>query len=330
MAKIQQLTVLDFEKGVEDIEDKIIRLHKEAQDKAIDLSSQIRMLEHQKAELLRKVYSNLTAWQTVQVARHPQRPIFQDYIDPANHCVLEFIGIHGDRCFGDDPVIRAGFAKIGRHKIMLIGHDKGKTLKEKVTCRFGCPEPEGFRKARRAMELAEKFGLPIVSLVDTPGAHPGIGSEERGIYTAIGENLRLMPTLKTPIICIVVGEGGSGGALGIGVGDKMAMLEYSYFSVISPEGCAAILWREANPRNTKEAARALKITSREVLALGIIDDIILEPLGGAHRNVVETLSNVGKYICHQLTILKKTKIEKLVETRQKKILSWGTRFCVRK
>ena len=319
--------MLDFEKEIVIIEENIAELRKKAQKDGIDLSSEIRQLGKKKTEALIRIYSCLTAWQIVQVARHPQRPIFQDYANPVNSLVIEFMEFHGDRCFGDDRAIIAGLAKIGAHKVMLIGHNKGKTIKEKAACRFGSPCPEGFKKAHRVMKFAEKFGLPVVTLIDTPGAYPGMESEERGVAKAIAENLMLIATLKTPIVCIDIGEGGSGGALGIGIGDKFAMLEHSYFSVISPEGCAGILWREATLENIKEAATALKITSKELMSLGLIDDVIPEPLGGAHRSISETIANIKIYLCQQLAKLKKIPIEKLIEIRQKKLRSLGTQFC---
>jgi len=236
--------------------------------------------------------------------------------------VKDFRELHGDRCFGDDRAIITGIGQIARNKVLIVGQNKGKSTKEKIACNFGCPNPEGYRKAIAKMKFAEKFNIPIVTLIDTPGAYPGIGAEERGQAQAIAVNLTEMSRLKVPIICICIGEGGSGGALGIGVGDRMAMLEFAYYSVISPEGCAAILWRDGS--QAPDAAQALKLTSKDLYKMGLIDAIIAEPLGGAHRSVHDTVYNVERYIAKTLADLKRTKIENLLENRYKKWRSMGS------
>ncbi len=309
---------LDFEDTVADLDQQTDELHRLSSVKGIDYSAEIRRLRKQQVAELKRIYSNLNAWQTVQVARHPKRPILTDYLDMM---VKDFRELHGDRCFGDDRAIITGFGHIGRERVLLVGQNKGRNTKEKVACNFGCPNPEGYRKAILKMKLAEKFGIPVVTLIDTPGAYPGIGAEERGQAQAIAVNLIEMSRLRVPIICIVIGEGGSGGALGIGVGDRLAMLEFAYYSVISPEGCAAILWRDGS--QAPDAAEALKLTSKDLYKLKLVDAIVPEPLGGAHRNVHDTIYNVEKYIVKTLRELKRTKIENLLENRYKKLRSIG-------
>lgn len=311
----ERIDYLPFESEVSTLNNKIIELKKDKAGKP----AEIRKLQKQQAELIGSIYSQLSAWQTVQVARHPQRPLLSDYL---RVMITDFRELHGDRCFGDDRAIVTGFGQIGRQRVLVVGHNKGKDTKEKIECNFGCANPEGYRKAISKMKLAEKFGIPVVTLIDTPGAYPGIGAEERGQAQAIAYNLMEMSRLKVPIISIVIGEGGSGGALGIGVGDRLAMLEYSYYSVISPEGCAAILWRDGTKAN--EAAEALKITSKDLLGLKVIDAIIPEPLGGAHRNLSETAYNMERYITSALNELKNTDVKTLVENRYKKITSIGS------
>jgi acetyl-CoA carboxylase carboxyl transferase subunit alpha len=310
---------LEFEEKIADLDRQMNELRKLSSIKGIDYSAEIREIQKQQVVELRRIYSNLTAWQTVQVARHPKRPLLTDYLDLM---VKDFRELHGDRCFGDDRAIIAGLGHIGRERVLVVGQNKGKNTKQKITCNFGCPNPEGYRKALAKMKFAEKFGIPIVTLIDTPGAYPGIGAEERGQAQAIAVNLNQMPRLKVPIICIVIGEGGSGGALGIGVGDKLAILEYAYYSVISPEGCAAILWRDGS--QASQAAEALKLTSKDLLKLGLVDDVILEPLGGAHRNIHDTVYNVERYIVKTLHELKRVKIDNLIDTRYAKLRSIGT------
>jgi len=309
---------LAFEDTIADIDSQIVELTRLASVKGIDYSAEIRNLQQQQVAEFRKIYSNLSAWQTVQVARHPKRPLLGDYL---NLMVKDFRSLHGDRCFGDDDAIVCGLGHIGREKVMVIGQNKGRDVKEKIKCNFGCPNPEGYRKALAKMKFAEKFNLPVVTFIDTPGAYPGIGAEERGQAQAIAVNLMEMSRLKVPIICIVIGEGGSGGALGIGVGDRMAILEFAYYSVISPEGCAAILWRDGS--KAQEAAEALKLTSKELQRLGIADSIITEPLGGAHRNVHDAVYNVEQYVVRTLRELKRINLDTLLDDRYKKLRAIG-------
>jgi len=312
---------LNFEEKVADLDRQMNELRKLSSVKGIDYSAEIRRLQREQVAELKRIYSNLTAWQTVQVARHPKRPLLNDYL---SLMVKDFRELHGDRCFGDDRAIITGFGHVGREKVLIVGQNKGRSTKEKVACNFGCSNPEGYRKALRKMKFAEKFGIPIVTLIDTPGAYPGIGAEERGQAQAIAVNLTEMSRLRVPIICICIGEGGSGGALAIAVGDRLAMLEFAYYSVISPEGCAAILWRDGS--QAPDAAEALKLTSKELQKLGLIDAIIPEPLGGAHRNVHDTVYNVETYIVRTLRDLNRTRIDNLLENRYKKLRSIGNNF----
>ncbi len=309
---------LEFEEKVADLDRQMNELRRLSSIKGIDYSAEIRQLQREQVTELKRIYSNLTAWQTVQVARHPKRPLLDDYLDLM---VKDFRELHGDRCFGDDRAIITGFGQIGREKVLVVGQNKGRTTKQKINCNFGCPNPEGYRKAIIKMRFAEKFGIPVVTLIDTPGAYPGIGAEERGQAQAIAINLIEMSRLRVPVICICIGEGGSGGALGIGVGDRLAILEFAYYSVISPEGCAAILWRDGS--QAPDAAEALKLTSEDLYKLGLVDAIIPEPLGGAHRNVHDTVYNVEQYIIKTLRELKRMKIDNLLESRYKKLRSIG-------
>jgi len=309
---------LEFEEKVADLDRQMNELRKLSSIKGIDYSAEIRQLQRQQVTELKRIYSNLTAWRTVQVARHPNRPLLSDYL---NLMVKDFRELHGDRCFGDDRAIVTGFGQISRERVLIVGQNKGKDTKQKVACNFGCPNPEGYRKALAKMEFAEKFGIPIITLIDTPGAYPGIGAEERGQAHAIAVNLIKMSRLRVPIICIVIGEGGSGGALGIGVGDRLAILEFAYYSVISPEGCAAILWRDGS--QAPKAAEALKLTSKDLHKLGLVDAVIPEPLGGAHRNLHDTVYNVEKYIVKTLRELKRMKIDNLLDNRYSKLRSIG-------
>jgi len=309
---------LDFEQTVADLDRQMNELRKLSSTKGIDYSAEIRQLQKEQVNELKRIYSNLTAWQTVQVARHPKRPLLSDYIDLM---VKDFREFHGDRCFGDDRAIVTGLGQIGRDRVFIVGQNKGRNTKEKVVCNFGCPNPEGYRKALVKMKFAEKFGIPVVTLIDTPGAYPGVGAEERGQAQAIAANLLEMSRLRVPIICICIGEGGSGGALGIGVGDRQAMLEFAYYSVISPEGCAAILWRDGS--QAPHAAEALKLTSKDLLKLELVDAVIPEPLGGAHRNAHDAVYSVEKYIVKTLRDLKRTKVENLLENRYRKLRSIG-------
>src|SRR2546423_4441360 len=277
--KAQLRHVLEFEKPLAKLEQQIHELEALQASKQIDYSKELRQLRTNYTSLLRKTYDKLSAWETVQVARHPQRPLFRDYVEMI---CREFREIHGDRHFGDDPAIQCGLARMAGQKVMLIGHHKGRDTKEKVKCFFGLAHPEGYRKALRCMKLAEKFGLPVVTFIDTAGAYPGIGAEERGQAESIARNLMEMSRLKVPIVTLVAGEGGSGGALGIGVADRVAMLQYAWYSVISPEGCSGILWK--GNENAADAADALKLTSKHLKSLGVIDATIPDPLGGAHRD----------------------------------------------
>src|SRR5215211_4785995 len=283
--------VLEFEKPLAKLEAQILELEALQQTKGVDYTKELRQLRTNYTSLLRKTYDKLSAWETVQVARHPQRPLFKDYVDLI---CREFRELHGDRNFGDDPAIKCGLARIGTYKVMLIGHHKGKDTKEKVACYFGLAHPEGYRKALRCMKLAEKFGLPVVTLVDTAGAYPGIGAEERGQAQSIARNLMEMSRLKTPIVSVVTGEGGSGGAVGIGVADRVGMMEHAWYSVISPEGCSGILWKGS--ANAAEAAAALKLTSRDLKQLGVVDHVVPEPLGGAHRDPHTAAHSLEQYI----------------------------------
>src|SRR4051794_6293420 len=283
--------VLEFEKPVARLEQQILELEALQAEKQLDYTKELRQLRTNYTSLLRKTYDNLSAWETVQVARHPQRPLFRDYVDMI---CREFRELHGDRLFGDDPAIKCGLARMAGHKVMLIGHWKGRDPKEKVKCYFGLAHPEGYRKALRCMKLAEKFGLPVVTLIDTPGAYPGIGAEERGQAESIAVNLMEMSRLKTPIVSIVTGEGGSGGALGIAIADKVAMMEFAWYSVISPEACSSILFKgnEAAP----QLAESLKLTSKHLMQLGVIDHVIGEPLGGAHRDPNSVAHSLDQFI----------------------------------
>ncbi len=270
--------------------------------------------------LKREVYSNLKPWEVVQIARHPDRPQTSDYIDLLFDDLIE---LHGDRHFGDDRAMVTGLAKFADYKIMFIGQQKGKTLSEKKECFFGCAHPEGYRKALAKMKLAEKFRLPVITFIDTPGAYPGIGAEERGEAEAIAVNLREMARLRTPIVCVVIGEGGSGGALGIAVGDRVSMLEHAWYSVISPEGCAGILWKTGTPENAKLAAEAIKLTSRDLFRLGVIDEIIPEPPGGAHRDHREIGNTLKTHLLRQLRSLQGLHPEQLLERRYQRFRRMG-------
>lgn len=317
-AKAAPRHVLGFEQTLARLEQQIIELEALQDSKGVDYTKELRQLRTNYTGLLRKTYDNLTAWETVQVARHPQRPLFKDYVDMI---CREFRELHGDRYFGDDPAIKCGLARLAGHKVMLIGHHKGRDTREKVQCYFGLAHPEGYRKALRCMKLAEKFGLPVVSLIDTPGAYPGIGAEERGQAESIARNLMEMSRLKTPILSIVCGEGGSGGALGIGVADRVAMLEFAWYSVISPEACSSILFK--GNEAASQLADSLKLTSKHLKEFGVIDTIIPEPLGGAHRDPHTTAHSLEQYIGKALRDLKRTKIENLIERRYEKFRNLG-------
>ena len=272
------------------------------------------------AELMAELYTQLSPWDTVRVARHPDRPQTRDYI---GRIARDFVELHGDRRFGDDPALVTGFGRVGTHKCLIVGHQKGRDTQEKLRCHFGCAHPEGYRKALAKMKLAEKFGLPIVTFVDTPGAYPGIGAEERGQAEAIAVNLLEMSRLRTPIVSVVIGEGGSGGALGIAVADRVGMLQHAWYSVISPEGCAAILWKQANERTNNAAARALRLTAADNLELGIIDAVVPEPAGAAHRNPEGAAASLLGWITSQLDELVKVDPEKLLQARYERFRKLG-------
>jgi acetyl-CoA carboxylase carboxyl transferase subunit alpha len=308
--------VLPFEKEIHELEQALAQVEARAGGGA----DEVRGMRREVVTLKKKIYSALTPWQTVLVSRHPERPHTVDYI---NLIFEEFVELHGDRAIGDDRAVRCGFARIGDYKVLLIGQEKGRTLQERNACFYGCPHPEGYRKALRCMKLAAKFRLPIICLIDTPGAYPGIGAEERGQAQLIATNLLEMARLPTPIVCVVVGEGGSGGALGIGIGNRVSMLEHAYYSVISPEGCAGILWREANDDTKPLAAEALKLTARHLHSLGVIDDIIPEPLGGAHRDHREMANSLKGYLLRCLRELRGQTAEQLLEGRYQKFRRMG-------
>ena len=306
----QSVASLPFEKSISKLQSQIEELTADQEKSGRDYSSNIRKLRDEYVALLQKTYSNLSPWETVQVSRHPKRPLALDYIDMI---VKNFVELHGDRRFADDKAIIGGLGRIGTEKCMVIAQHKGRDTKDKLRHNFGMAQPEGYRKALRLMKMAEKFNLPIVSLIDTSGAYPGLGSEERGVAEAIAVNLRDMSRLRVPIVCVVIGEGGSGGALGIAVGDKIAVMEFAYYSVISPEGCASILWRTAE--KAPEAAEALKLTAGKLQELGIVDDIVEEPLGGAHRNPQQAAHNIEQYIIKSIRALRRKKIENVVKDR---------------
>jgi acetyl-CoA carboxylase carboxyl transferase subunit alpha len=310
--------ILDFEKPLVELEQKLEELKRHLHGKDIDLDPEVRMIQEKIEETRKETYANLTAWQRVQMARHTARPFFLDYVELA---FTDFVELKGDRLFGDDASMPAGLAKIDGIKCLLIGQQKGRDVKENLLRNFGSPHPEGYRKALRLMRLGEKFKVPIVTLIDTPGAYPGIGAEERHIAESIAVNLREMMILRTPIVTVVIGEGGSGGALGIGVADRVLMLENAYYSVISPEGCAAILWKHR--KHAPEAAEALKLNATELLKLGVIDGVVPEPLGGAHRDPVETGRNLKEAVVGALSELERIPADQLVQRRYNKFRQMG-------
>jgi acetyl-CoA carboxylase carboxyl transferase subunit alpha len=314
------LNRLSFEKPIYEIEDKITALE-QTTDKTDEQREEVRRLRREASDLKKTIFANLDPWQTVEVARHPDRPMTTDYLSLVFD---EFVELHGDRTFGDDAAIRTGFAKIGQYKVLFVGQQKGKTLKERNACHFGCAHPEGYRKAMSKMRMAAKYGLPVICLIDTPGAYPGVGAEERGQSQAIAESMFLMSQLPTPIICVVIGEGGSGGALGLGVGDKVAVLEHAYYSVISPEGCAGILWKSATYK--EKAAQALRLTSRDLLKLNVIDDVIEEPIGAAHRDHHQMALRLKIYLLRGLRELVGKPTDKLLADRYEKFRRMGVFF----
>lgn len=314
-----KLSYLDFEQSIAELEKRIEALQvSHDEHDGLDISKEVSQLQAKNKKLLTDTYNNLSAWQISQVARHPQRPYTLDYIEAL---FTEFEELHGDRAYADDPAIVGGLARFEGIPVMVIGHQKGRDVKERQYRNFGMPRPEGYRKALRLFRMAEKFGVPIITLIDTPGAYPGIGAEERGQSEAIARNLYVMAELKTPIMGIVIGEGGSGGALALGVVDQLLMLQYATYSVISPEGCASILWKSAS--KAPEAAETLAITADRLKGLGLIDEIVPEPLGGAHRDNLEMIENVRNAIRLQLKSLQSKKIEKLLELRYSRLMGYG-------
>ena len=309
---------LDFEQPIAKLEVKIEELQLVGSDNDMNIGEEINKLREKSAKLTEKIFANLTPWQTVKVARHPLRPYTLDYIQ---RIFTDFQELHGDRHFADDRAIVGGLARLDGEAVMVIGQEKGRGVQEKVRRNFGMPKPEGYRKALRLMNMAERFKLPIITLIDTPGAYPGIDSEERGISEAIAQNLAVMSRLKTPIICIVIGEGSSGGALGIGVGDHLAMLQYSTYFVISPEGCANIIWKTSE--KAPEAAEAMGLTSTILEGLGIVDATIEEPKGGAHRDIDLMASRIQEHLIEQLQILNELPEEELLDKRYQRLMSYG-------
>jgi len=313
-----ELQPLDFEKPIFELERRLQDLKDHSDEHDVDLDSAVKAVEAKLRETRRQVYSNLTAWQRVQIARHVQRPFAFDYIE---RCFTNWIELHGDRRFADDRAMPSGLAMLGGQRCVVITHQKGRNTKENVMRNFGCAHPEGYRKALRLMRLGEKFGMPVISLIDTPGAFPGIGSEERHISEAIAVNLREMMGLRVPIIAAVIGEGGSGGALGIGVADRVLILENAYYSVISPEACSAILWRDR--RHAAEAAEALKLTAQDLLKLKVVDEIVPEPQGGAHREYDSVAENLGSALRGNLQHISKIPIDELLQKRYEKFRRLG-------
>ena len=311
-------TFLEFEQSISDLEAKIEELRFVQDDSAVDISEDIARLQKKRNALTKDIYAKLTPWQMAQVARHPQRPFTLDYI---NALFTDFHELHGDRSYADDPSIVGGLARFNGQSVMVIGQQKGRDTKEKILRNFGMPRPEGYRKAMRLMRLAEKFGVPVLTFVDTPGAYPGIGAEERGQSEAIGRNLYVMAELKVPIICTIIGEGGSGGALALAVGDIVMMLQYAIYSVISPEGCASILWKSAD--KAPEAAETLGITANRLKTLGLIDKIINEPLGGAHRDHAAMAQNLKKALQDALRSFGSKGIDELIEARFDRLMDYG-------
>jgi acetyl-CoA carboxylase carboxyl transferase subunit alpha len=309
---------LAFEMPILELEKKVREFEELSKTNNMDFSEEIGKFRLRQEAVTTEIFSKLTAWQRVELARHPRRPQALDYVASI---FTDYIELAGDRMFGNDRAIVTGMGTIGRHRVMVVGQQKGRNTKEAIACNWGCPLPEGYRKALRKMRLAERFGLPIVSFIDTKGAHPGIEAEERGQSLAIAENLEAMAHLRTPVVCVVIGEGGSGGALGIGVGDVTGILQYAYYSVISPEGCAAILWKSETAR--ERAAQALKLTSDELLKLGVIDEVISEPLGGAHRDPAAMAATLGAWIGKKLDEVTAHAIDELLDLRYRRIRKWG-------
>ncbi len=312
------LNYLDFEQPIAELEAKIEELQLVGNDNALNITEEVNKLKEKSRKLTETIYSNLSPWQVVQVARHPQRPYAMDYIE---RIFDEFDELHGDRRFGDDKAIVGGIGRLDGRPVMVIGEEKGRGVNEKIYRNFGMPKPEGYRKALRLMEMAERFKMPILTLIDTPGAYPGIDSEERGISEAIATNMAVMSRLRTPIICTVIGEGSSGGAIAIGVGDKLNMLQYSTYFVISPEGCANIIWKTSE--KAPLAAEAMGVTSSILQELGIVDSTIAEPMGGAHRDIDQMAKNLKKELVQQLDNLQSIDLDTLVQNRFDRLMSYG-------
>ena len=312
------MNFLDFEQPIAELEAKIEELRYVGDDAEVNINEEISRLQEKSRSLTESIFKDLNAWQVSQLARHPQRPYTLDYIQ---RIFTDFEELHGDRAYADDKVIVGGVARLDGRPVMVIGHQKGRDTNEKIRRNFGMPRPEGYRKAKRLMEMAERFKMPVLTLIDTPGAYPGIGAEERGQSEAIARNLYVMADLKTPIICTVIGEGGSGGALAIGVGDRMLMLQYSIYSVISPEGCASILWKSAE--KASDAAEALGVTSSRLKELGLIDEIIDEPLGGAHRDPDATAETIRGRLLDHIEQLERLPMDQLVAARYQRLMSYG-------
>ena len=312
------LKFLDFEQPIAELEAKIEELRFVGDDSEISINEEVARLKGKSAALTKSIFSKLGAWQTAQIARHPMRPYTNDYL---GYFAPDFQELHGDRMYADDPAIVSGVGRLDGRSVMFIGHQKGRDTKERVRRNYGMPKPEGYRKAQRMMKMAEKFSMPIVTLIDTPGADPGIGAEERGQSEAIARSLYLMAGLRTPIISVVIGEGGSGGALAIGVGDRLLMLQYAVYSVISPEGCASILWKSAE--KAEEAAEAMRITAGSLEDFGFVDEILPEPLGGAHRDPAAAAEVVRNALLHHLEQLDRLDIDQLLEERQRRIAGFG-------
>ena len=313
------LKFLDFEQPIAELEAKIRELRNVEYDNNINISDALEQLEERCQALTESIFATLTDWQISQLSRHPGRPYTLDYVE---HIFTDFHELHGDRAYADDPAIVCGMARLDEQPVMIIGHQKGRDTKQKIYRNFGMPRPEGYRKALRIMKMAEKFKLPIICLIDTPGAYPGIGAEERGQSEAIARNLFEMAKLKTPIICVVTGEGGSGGALAIGVGDRLIMLEYSTYSVISPEGCASILWKSAD--KAQLAAEAMGITSDRIRELGLLDEVVREPLGGAHRNYSQIAASLKEVLVRHLTYLQQQTMDDLLAARYQRLMGFGS------
>ena len=312
------LKFLEFEQPIAELEAKIEELRFVGDDSEININEEVARLKAKSETLTKSIFAKLSAWQIAQVARHPMRPYTQDYIDLI---LPDFQELHGDRMYADDSAIIGGIGRIDGRSVMIIGHQKGRDTKERVRRNYGMPKPEGYRKAQRLMRMAEKFGMPLVTFIDTPGAYPGLGAEERGQSEAIAYSLYLMAGLKTPIISIVIGEGGSGGALAIGVSDRLLMLQYSIYSVISPEGCASILWKSAD--KAEDAAEAMRITASSLSQFGLVDEVLTEPLGGAHRNPDDTGEVIRNAILKNLDDLERLTTDELLEQRQRRLASFG-------